>query len=97
MQIQVQSIHFKADQSLLDFIQDKLEKLTLFHPGILTADVFLRLDKDQERENKRVEIKLGLPGPDIHSGKRAGSFEEAAAEVTEALRRQLAKVRGKAA
>ena len=97
MQIQVQSIHFKADQSLVDFIQEKLQKLTLFHPGILTADVYLRLDKDQERENKRVEVKLGLPGPDLHSGRRAGSFEEAATEVAEALRRQLEKVRGKAA
>jgi len=97
MQIQVQSIHFKADQSLVKFIQEKLQKLTLFHPGILTADVYLRLDKDQERENKRVEVKLGLSGPDLHSGRRAGSFEEAATEVMEALRRQLEKVRGKAA
>ena len=97
MQIQVQSIHFKADQTLVEFIQEKLSKLTLFHPGILTADVFLRLEKDQEKENKRVEVKLGLPGPDIHSGKRAGTFEEATTEVAEALRKQLLKVRGKAA
>ena len=52
MQIQVQSIHFKADGSLIQYIQDKLNKLTLFHPGIIAADVFLRLEKDQERANK---------------------------------------------
>ena len=97
MQVQVQSIHFKADSALVTFIQEKLQKLTLFHPGIQKADVHLRVDKDQERENKRVEISLGLPGPDLHSGRRAGSFEEATTDAVEALRRQLEKVRGKAA
>ena len=97
MQVQVQSIHFKADAALVRFIEDKLNKLTLFHPGILSADVHLRLDRDQERENKRVEVKLCLPGPDLHSGRRATSFEEAVTEVAEALRRQLEKARGRAA
>ena len=94
MQVQVQSIHFKADSALVRFIQEKLQKLTLFHPGIQTADVHLRVD---ERENKRVEVTLGLPGPDLHSGRRASSFEEATTDAVEALRRQLEKVRGKAA
>jgi len=96
MQVQVQSIHFKADQALIRFIEEKLRKLTVFHPGIQTADVHLRLDRDDERENKRVEVKLGLPGPALHSGRRARSFEEATSEAVEALRRQLEKVRGKA-
>ena len=93
MQIQVQSIHFKADGALIRFIEDKLNKLTLFHPGILSADVYLRLDRDQDRENKCVEVKLGVPGPDLYSSRKATSFEEATAEVSEALRRQLEKAR----
>jgi putative sigma-54 modulation protein len=97
MQIQVQSIHFKADGALIRFIEDKLNKLTLFHPGILSADVYLRVDKDQDRENKHVEVKLGIAGPDLHSSRKATSFEEAVAEVAEALRRQLQKARNKAA
>ena len=97
MQIQVQSIHFKADSALIRFIEDKLNKLTLFHPGILSADVFLRLDKDQDRENKCVEIKLGIPGPDLYSSRKATSFEEATVEVVEALRKQVEKARSKAA
>lgn len=96
MQVQVQSIHFKADEALVRFIKVKLQKLTLFHPGIQSADVHLRLDRDDERENKRVEVKLGLPGSDLHSGRRAKSFEGALSEVVEALRRQLEKARGKA-
>ena len=97
MQIQVQSIHFKADSALLRFIEEKLQKLTLFHSGILSADVFLRLDRDQDRENKCVEVKLNLAGPDLYSSRKATSFEEAAVEVSEALRRQLEKARNRAA
>ena len=97
MQIQVQSIHFKADVALIRFVEEKLKKLTLFHPGILSADVYLRLDRDQDRENKCVEVKLGVPGPDLYSSRKATSFEEATAEVSEALRRQLEKARNRAA
>ena len=97
MQIQVQSIHFKADVALIRFVEEKLKKLTLFHPGILSADVYLRLDRDQDRENKCVEVKLGVPGPALYSSRKATSFEEATAEVSEALRRQLEKARNRAA
>jgi putative sigma-54 modulation protein len=97
MQIQVQSIHFKADASLVRFIEEKLSKLKLFHPGIISADVHFRIDKDQDRENKLVEVKLNVPGADLYSSRRATSFEEASVEVVEALRRQLEKARSKAA
>jgi len=97
MQIQVQSIHFKSDSSLISFIEDKLNKLTLFHPGIIAADVFLRLDKDQDRENKCVEVKLNVPGSDLFSSRKATSFEEATSEVADALKRQLEKARNRAA
>ena len=97
MQIQVQSIHFKADGALIQFIQSKLNKLTLFHPGIIAADVFLRLEKDQERENKCVEVKLNVPGSDVFSSSKATSFEEATSDAAEALRKQLEKARNRAA
>ena len=57
----------------------------------------LTMSRFHELNNKRVEVKLGLPGPDLHSGRRARSFEEATADVVEALRRQLEKARNKAA
>ena len=97
MQTQVQSIHFKADGKLVSFIKEKLNKLTLFHPGIISADVAMRVEKDQERENKCVDIKLSVPGPDLFSSRKATSFEEAVVEATEALRRQLEKARNRAA
>ena len=90
MNITVQSIHFDADMKLIAFIRDKIQKLTLFHDHILGAEVFLRLQKDgAHRENKVVEVRLTVPGRELFAKRRNGSFEAAADEAVEALRRQI--------
>ena len=65
MDIKVHSIHFKADQKLLDFVQEKLTKLQLFFDQIIVGEVFLRLDKNSDKENKVAEIKILLPGKEL--------------------------------
>ena len=62
MNIKIHSVRFDADKKLIDFVQQKLEKLPQFSDDIVNIEVYLRLDKDQERENKISEIKLELPG-----------------------------------
>lgn len=86
----IHSVHFDADKKLIDFINKKVDKLDLFNNRLMDAEVFLRLEKDSdERENKLVEIKLKVPGKDLFAAKRAKSFEVAADEAVEALRRQV--------
>ena len=70
MNIQIHSVRFDADKKLIDFVHQKLEKLTQFDEGIVNAEVFLRLDKDQERENKISEIKLELSGKPLFAKKQ---------------------------
>jgi putative sigma-54 modulation protein len=90
MNVNVQSIHFDADSKLVDFIQDKLDKLSQFHDNIISGDVFLRLSHDREgRENKLVEIRLNAPGQDLFSSRRAKTFEEAVVNTVDALRSQV--------
>lgn len=48
LNINVHSIHFDADRKLVGFIQEKLEKLTVYHDRIQAAEVFLRLEHDSE-------------------------------------------------
>jgi putative sigma-54 modulation protein len=93
MKLDIQSIHFDADQKLLDVIQAKLDKLDQYFDRIASGDVFLRLEKSETRDNKLVEIKLIVPGNDLFASKRAASFEEAADEAVEALRRQVKKLK----
>jgi putative sigma-54 modulation protein len=91
MDTQMHAIHFKADQKLLSFIQERLNKLEQFNDQIVSAEVYLRLDKDREKENKIAEIKLHVPGKEMFAKKQCKSFEEATNVAVEALRRQIMK------
>ena len=91
MNIQIHSVRFDADKKLVDFVHQKLEKLTQFDEEIVNAEVYLRLDKDQERENKIAEIKLELPGGPLFAKKQTKSFEEATDEAIDALKKQITK------
>jgi putative sigma-54 modulation protein len=91
MNIQIHSVRFDADKKLIDFVHQKLEKLTQFDEEIVNAEVYLRLDKDQERENKISEIKLELPGGPLFARKQSKTFEEATDEAIDALKKQITK------
>ncbi len=95
MQIQVQSIHFDADVKLIQFIEEKLQKLTTFHDRIIKGEVFLRLDKSSVNENKIAEVKLSIPGKELFARKQCKSFEEATDDVVDALKKQINKHRAK--
>lgn len=95
MEVKVHSIHFDADGKLLSFIEEKVTKLRQFDDNILSSEVFLRLDKSDNKENKVAEIKLNVPGKDLFAKKQCKSFEEATDLAVEALRRQLKKHKAK--
>jgi putative sigma-54 modulation protein len=91
MNIQIHSVRFDADKKLIDFVHQKLEKLTQFGEDIVNAEVYLRLDKDQDRENKITEIKLELPGGPLFAKKQSKTFEEATDDAIDAIKKQVTK------
>ena len=91
MNIQIHSVRFDADKKLIDFVHLKLDKLTQFSEDIVNAEVYLRLDKDQDRENKISEIRLELPGGPLFAKKQSKSFEEATDDTIDALKKQITK------
>jgi len=94
MNVNVHSIHFDADTKLVGFIRERLEKLTLFHDRILRSEVFLRLEHDGDaRRNKVVEVKMAVPGRELFAKRQSKSFEEAADQVADAIRRQLERTK----
>lgn len=97
MDIQVHSIHFTADKKLIDFINDKVGKLDLFFENIIAGEVFLRIDKSQEGENKVAEVKILIPGKELFAKKQCKTFEEATDLAVEALRKQVKKHKEKVA
>ena len=96
MNVNIHSIHFDADNKLVNFIQERIDKLNTFHDGIIGGEVFLRLDKADDNQNKITEIKLNLPGKELFAKKQCKSFEEAADTAIEALRRQIRRYKTRA-
>lgn len=94
MKLQVHSIHFDADNKLINFIQRKLDKLDTFYSRLVDGEVFLRLN-NEGIENKTVEIKLRVPGNQLFAVEKARSFEEATDLAADALRMQLKKFKTK--
>lgn len=95
MKLQMHSIHFDADRKLIDFIQRKADKLDTYYDQIIDGEVFLRLDKNDNNENKLVEIKLNVPGKQFFAKTQADSFEAASDDAIEGLRRQIKKYKEK--
>jgi len=91
MNIQIQAVHFSADQELKDFINKKVEKLIAIDDSIINAEVYLKVDKPESHDNKIVEIKLHSPLAEYFAKKQANSFEESADLVSQALRKQILK------
>ena len=91
MNVKIQSVKFDADQKLIDFIQAKMNKLDLFAENTISAEVIMKLDKDIERGNKVVTIKLIVPGGDLVADYRSKSFEESVDEAIDALKKQIEK------
>ena len=95
MKLQMHSIRFDADQKLIDFVQKKADKLDRFFDRIIDGEVFMRLDKDNNMENKIVEIKLNIPRNQLFAKERAKTFEAASDMAIEALKKQITKHKDK--
>ncbi len=91
MQIDIRSVHFKTDSKLDDFIFEKVNKLSQYFDGIISAEVSLKLSNIESNDNKISEVRLNIPGNDLYAKKQSESFEESVDEACEALRKQLIK------
>ena len=95
MKLQMSSLKFDADVKLLSFIQKKADKLDLFFDRIIDGEVLLRIDRDESKVNKLLEMKINVPGSTLFAKEKGKSFEAAADLAVESIRRQLRKYKGK--
>lgn len=89
MKSEIQSIHFKADQKLKDYIDQKLDKLNRYYDGIVDVQVFLKLENNHSVENKTIEIKLNVQNSIIMKTQTSQSFEAATDLAVDALKVQI--------
>lgn len=95
MKLEISSIKFDADGALLQLIQKKSDKLDTFFDRIISGEVNLSIDKNIEKGNKVIEMKIYVPGATLFAKEAAKSFEEGIDLVVESLRKQLKKHKGK--
>ena len=95
MKVLINSVHFKADQKLEDFITQKVEKLCSKYSEVINAEVSLKLDNTDTPENKIADIRLVLRGDDLYASKQSKTFEESIDTSIDALKKQLEKYKGK--
>lgn len=91
MKVNVHAVNFSVDGKLVDFAQERISKLEKYYDKIVSADVFFKVEKTSEKENKLVEIKINVPGDDFLVKKQCKTFEEAVELGAESLERVLVK------
>lgn len=91
MNVNINSVHFKTDRSLDNFIEKKLHKLSNFHEGVMGSEVILKLDHAENKKNKVSEIRLKLKGEELFAKKQSRTFEEAVDLTVDALKKQIEK------
>jgi putative sigma-54 modulation protein len=91
MKVNVHAVNFNVDGKLVGFIQERMDRLEKYYDKIVSSDVFLKVEKTSEKENKIVEIKMLVPGDEFMVKKQCKTFEEALEQSAESLERLLTK------
>jgi putative sigma-54 modulation protein len=91
MKVSVHAVNFSVDRKLVDFIQERMDKLEKYYDKIVASDVFLKVENTSDKENKFVEIIVNVPGDDFIVKKQCRTFEEAVDLTAESLERLLVK------
>ncbi|MEI8074180.1 MAG: ribosome-associated translation inhibitor RaiA [Bacteroidota bacterium] len=98
MNVNIQTVHFDADDKLVDYVTKKVEKLNTFHDQILKVDLFLKLDNVVHSiKDKIVEIKVHVPKHDFFVKASSKSFEESFDNAMDSIVSQIKRKKDKLA
>lgn len=98
MNLHIQTVHFDADQRLLEHVKAKAEKLEQFHDRIIKVDVFLKLDNVIHTiKDKIAEIRVHVPKADFFVKSTSKSFEASFDEAFDSLVTQIKRKKEKLA
>jgi putative sigma-54 modulation protein len=95
MKVFTQSVNFNADNELIQLVEVKVSALTKFHDKIVDAEVFLKVQKTSDKENKITEVKINIPGSELIIKRETKTFEEGINAAVDSLKRQLKKSKQK--
>ncbi|MBI2282860.1 MAG: ribosome-associated translation inhibitor RaiA [Bacteroidetes bacterium] len=98
MNVNIQTVHFDADDKLVEYVNRKVEKLGTFHDKILKVDIYLKLDNVVHTiKDKVVEISVHIPKHDFFAKASSKSFEESFDSAMESIVSQIKRKKEKQA
>ena len=98
MTVNIQTVHFEADNKLVDYVNKKLLRLDTFHDRIVTVEVYLKLDNVVHNiKDKVAEIKVHVPRYNFFVKSSSKSFEESFDVALDSVITQIKRKKEKAA
>lgn len=94
-EINFETPHFTADQSLLDHISSRLQRVHHYFDNIQSVDVYLKLENAGQVKEKIVELKIRVPGKTLMASGTSKTFEGAYDIASSALKRQIVRYKEK--
>ena len=92
MNVRIHAVHFNAAASLLDRVQQKIDKLPGYSRSIVDVNVFLKLDNLAHHiKDKVVEIRVHVPRGDLFVKSCSKSFEQSFEKAYHSLLTQIKK------
>jgi putative sigma-54 modulation protein len=91
MKVNVHAVNFTVDRKLVNFTNERIHKLEKYYDKIVSSDIFMKVEKTSEKENKIVEMKVLVPGNEFMVKKQCKTFEEAVEISADSLERLLMK------
>ncbi len=93
MDVQITSRHFKARESLLDHVEDSMQRLRQIYDGIVNAEVIL--EAQQHDDGKIAEIVLMVYHDRLFAKEASDDFEMSVSSCVDKLERQLKRYKEK--
>ena len=98
MNVNIQTVHFDADDKLIEYVNRKLEKLATFHDRIIKVEVYLKLDNVVHTiKDKVAEIRVHVPRSNFFVKSTTKSFESSFDEAFDSLVTQIKRKKEKQA
>ena len=92
MNVNIQTVHFDADRKLIDFINEKVQKLSMFSDRIVRINVFLKLDGVVHAvKDKIAEIRVHIPRHSFFVKSTSKSFEQSFDDAIDSMIGQIKK------
>ena len=98
MNLNIQTVHFTADEKLIQYVSRKIQKLDTFHDRIIKVDVFLKLDNVVHNiKDKITEIRIVVPRQSFFVKSCTKSFEESFDTALDSIINQMKRKKEKQA